>query len=172
MTQEPLEYMEWRTRTWYGLPVRVVVSSSNVHRVWGDGIQVPHVGLVNLISRQGLPRNVRLELTARHELGHLQTLPVPLVHALLLWRGYRGKHIPKRWFWPLALVAHQAIWEVAAESYVVATDPRAVRHPRPAWARRLYGFFWFIMALLAVGLTWLLASGESKPNAKPPEDEP
>ncbi len=151
------EILEWHTRTWYGLPARIVVSSRNLHRVWADGLFLPHFGLVNWVTRQGLPTPVRLELTARHELGHLQTLPVPLLHLLslgLIWRRGKG---PRWWKILLALVAHQAIWELAAEGYVIATDPRAVRYPRPTWAHRLYRIFWGSMALLAAWATYLLS---------------
>ncbi len=164
MDRQPLEEtLEWKTRTWYGLPTRIVVSSQNVHRVWANGLFLPHVGLVNLMSRQGLPTRVRLELTARHEFGHLQTLPVPLVHLLsLAWVWWRNP-APRWWKLLLALVAHQAVWELAAEGYVIATDPRAVRFPRPTWAHRLYRVFWAGMALLATGATYLLSrSGPSE----------
>jgi hypothetical protein len=147
-----------RTHTWYGLPVEIAVSSDNLHRVAVPGLAVPHPGLVNLIVRQGLPGDVRLELTARHELGHLQTLPVPLLHlALLLWprRGPPSGSRVVRWL--VALLTHQAVWEVAAEAYVVATDRRAIQAPRPMWARTLYAGFWSGMsALAAAGTLFLL----------------
>lgn len=155
-SQRREEILEWETQTWYGLPVRVVVSSQNFHRVWANGLFLPHLGLVNLVVRQGLPMDVRLDLTARHELGHLQTLPVPLLHLLALgfaWRRTRGPLWRKVL---LGLLAHQATWELAAEGYVLATDPRAVRFPRPAWASRLYRLFWVGMACLAAGATYLL----------------
>jgi len=68
------------TTTWYGLPVEIVISSDNLHRVTAPGLAIPHPCVVNLIARQGLPSKLHLALTARHELGHLQTLPVPLLH--------------------------------------------------------------------------------------------
>lgn len=150
------EILDWETRTWYGLPVRVLVSSSNLHRVWANGVVLPHFGLVNLFARQGLPTRVRLELTARHELGHLQTLPVPLLHLLALFLARPTKKGSPWARWLLIGIAHQAVWEIAAESYVLATDSRARAYPRPSWARWVYRLFWALMALLAVLPTYWL----------------
>ena len=146
-----------QTTTWYNLPVEITVSSANVHRVAVPGLVIPHPGLVNLIVRQGLPNDVRLELTARHELGHLQTLPVPLLHlALLLWPR-RGRPAGSWLVRSLvALLTHQAAWEVAAEGYVVVTDRRALHAPRPKWARLLYALFWGGMSALAESTTLFL----------------
>lgn len=72
------------SRTWYGVPVDITVSSDHWHRVVVPGLALPHPGLVNLFARWGLPVDERLALTCRHEFGHLQTLPVPLAHLLLI----------------------------------------------------------------------------------------
>jgi hypothetical protein len=139
-----------RARTWYGLLVKITVTESNFHRVAVPGLVLPHPGMVNLIVRQGLPLDLRLALTSRHELGHLQTLPVPLLHLLLILWPRRGK--PHGTFWLrnlVALLTHQALWEVAAEGYVVATDRRAYRVPRPSLARVICSDFWAGMAAIS-----------------------
>ncbi len=144
-------------RTWYGLDAEVTVTEANIHRVALPSLTLPHPGVVNWFARQGLDVETRLALTARHEFGHLQTLPVPLLHLLLLLWPRRGK--PRLTSWPrfwLILLTHQTLWEVAAESYVVATDRRAVTAPRPRWARGLYALFWGGVTLFSLLGTWLL----------------
>lgn len=147
---------EWHTRTWYGLPVRVLVTSENVHEVWVGPFPLPHLGLVNWVSRQGLPLSRRLELTARHELGHVQTAPLAL--GFLAWWLCR---LRQRWgpvqTWPwthvlVALAVQHLLWELMAESYVLVTSPRSPIHQRPAWSRRLYRGFWTAMVASLLGL--------------------
>ena len=145
-------------KTWYGLPVEITVTEGNLHRVAMPGLTLPHPGVVNLIARWGLPSETRLALTYRHEMGHLQTLPVPVLHLLALLWPRRGQPRGSRWLRGLiGLLAHQAVWELAAESYVVATDRRACRAPRRPLARGLYAAFWAGMAALSVlGTLFLL----------------
>ena len=147
-------------RTWYGVDVDITVTKANFHLVKFLHIPLPHPGLVNWFARQGLDVDTRLSLTARHEFGHLQTLPIPLLHLLLLICQTRKQSrltgLPR---FLLILLTHQALWEVAAESYVVATDRRAVTAPRPPWAYALYGFFWGSVALFSLfGTLFLLGS--------------
>ncbi len=150
--------LKWHTRTWYGVPVDVTVAENNFHRVKAGVVVLPHPGVVNWLARTGLPLRLRLELTARHELGHLQTLPVPLLHLVLLLWPRRGKPYGSRWQrLALGLLAHQAVWEVAAEGYLVATDARAVR-----LLRRRYALFWSLMGGLAALSTYLLLARQEK----------
>jgi hypothetical protein len=144
--------------TWYGLPVKIMVSSDNLHWVSVPGLAIPHPGLVNLIARQGLPLDLRLDLTSRHELGHLQTLPVPLLHLLILLWPRRGHPVgPRLLRWLVLLLTNQAVWELAAEGYVLATDKRAVRAQRSSLARGLYAGFWGSLIVIAVmGTRFLL----------------
>ncbi len=152
------------TNTWYGLPVNITVSSNNLHRVTVPGLALPHPGLVNIISRWGLPTEIRLALTSYHELGHLQTLPVPALHMLLLLWPRKGHLVgPNIWRWLVAILTHQVVWELAAECYVVATDRRAVKDYRTPMARGLYYSFWSGMAALAVsGTLFLLKRNNDK----------
>ncbi len=146
-----------KERTWYGLPAEILVTETHVHRVQIPGVTLPHPGLVNWIVRRGLSVPDRLELTALHEFGHLQTLPVPLLHlAALLWPR-RGESPYPRWLRFLAgLLSHQAAWEMAAEGYVAARDARAVRVPRPRQDQVLYALFWGGMALFSLWSTWFV----------------
>jgi hypothetical protein len=134
-TKRSVKTLQRHAHTWYGLETEITVTESNIHRVELPKITLPHPGVVNWFSRQGLPIDTRLELTAHHEFSHLQTLPVPLLHLLLLlWP--RGKPLLRGWgrFW-LILLSHQTMWEVASEAYLVATDRRALTAPRQHWAR-------------------------------------
>lgn len=163
----PVQELHHATRSWYGLPVEITVSTDHYHRVVVGGLPLPHFGLVNLIARWGLPPAEQLEQTWRHELGHVQTLPLILPHLLLLlWpRRRRGP----RWLWWLVmLVAHQAAWELAAEGYVILSYCPEGDHLSSGKARPLYGLLWGGMAALAVGGTlWALSSratGEQREN--------
>ncbi|GAB4528500.1 MAG: hypothetical protein Fur0018_14630 [Anaerolineales bacterium] len=148
-------------RTWYGLPVEITVSSDHFHRVAVPGLAIPHPGLVNAIVRRGLPTDIRLELTTRHELGHLQTLPVPLLHLLFMLWPRRGRASHSLWLrLLLGLLAHQAAWEMAAESYLVLKDARSIHAPRRVQNRVLYVFFWCCMALVALWSTSLISKRE------------
>ena len=158
MTEANSATLHRTTRSWYGVPVDITVSSSNIHRVIVGGIPLPHLGVVNFFSRWGLPLQERLELTSRHELGHVQTLPVPLLHLLfLLWPRPRRQRRSRRLRLLAMLVAHQAMWELAAEGYVIATAPPEHWSPRTPFARLLYAGFWIGMALLAAISTVLAA---------------
>lgn len=155
--------LQTRHRTWYGLEAEVTVSESNFHQVKLPKITLPHPGVVNWFSRQGLPIDTRLELTALHEFGHLQTLPVPLLHLMLLLWPRRGK--PRLTGWPrfwLILLSHQTFWEAAAESYVIAADRRAVTAPRPRWTRGLYSFFWGSVTVFSLLTTFLLLKHDKR----------
>lgn len=157
MTRKTPLVLNYSTKTWYGLPVDITVSSNNLHRISVPGLTLPHPGLVNIISRWGLPLETRLVLTSRHEFGHLQTLPVPAFHMLLLLWPRQGRpagsHILR---WLVAISTHIAVWELAAECYVLAINGRIVKNYRSPLARWLYYSFWGGMAALVVSGTRFL----------------
>ena len=157
-------------KTWYGLPVDIAVSGSNWHRVMMPGIALPHFGLVNLIARRGLPLDERLALTWRHEFGHLQTLPVPLAHLLLILWPRRGRSKGSRWLRVLVgLVAHQAVWELAAEGYVAFHSMREHNHPYSTACRHVYAGWWSAIGLLAVaGTAFLMGRVTSRDDERCP----
>ena len=102
-----------RLKTWYGLPVDITVASNHWHRVVVPGLTLPHLGLINLFARRGLPVDERLALTWRHEFGHLQVIPVPLAHLLLLLWPCRGRKSGLNWRRVLiGFVAHQTLWDL------------------------------------------------------------
>lgn len=144
-------------RTWYGLSAEIIVDYDFWHRVRVGRISLPHPPLVNLVLRRGQPRRERVYLSFLHEFGHLQTLPVALAHALLLiitgrWRG--------RGIWGtfvailVAIIAHQALWELASESYVMVASGREygrIYHDYPNPLGKIT--FWGGMAALAFFLS-------------------
>ncbi len=162
--EETPRVLHHSTNTWYGLPVDITVSSNNLHRVTVPGLAIPHPGLVNIITRWGLPLKTRLELTTYHELGHLQTLPVPALHMLLLLCPRRGHPAGSKIVrWLVAIFTHLVVWELAAECYVVAIDRRAVRDHQTPQARGRYFGFWSGMVVLAVmGTRFLLQRNKVK----------
>src|SRR3990172_2529521 len=119
-----------RVRSWYGLPAELGVEDRLWHlvKVGGGSLSPPPV--VNTFLRAGLPEAERLRLSYLHEFGHLQTFPLALAHAAaLLWAGLRQGRSLAGWIgWILAvLLAHEATWELASESYVVLGDRAAYR---------------------------------------------
>jgi len=144
-------------RAWYGLPAEIAVENGLWHLVRVAGIALPHPPVVNLILRRGLPEADRLRLSFLHEFGHLQTLPVALVHVSVLlsygrWRRRGLAKIVKTL--AAAFLAHEAVWELASEMYVVANTREEYRqiywrHPNPGGQL----VFWAGMGFLATVCT-------------------
>ena len=157
------DFISGKTKSWYGLPVEIKVSSNNLHLVKVAGFPLPHPGLVNIISRQGLPTQTRLELTAQHEFGHLQTLPLALLHLLLLlWPRQGEPYVSRRMRALIILITHQVFWEVVSESYTASTNRRAYQAPRPTRARQLYAIFWAGMAVFSfLGTIFLISTNKT-----------
>lgn len=151
--------------TWYGLSVEIEVSSNNWHRVKVGGLTLPHPGLVNFISRWAMPYKERLRLTQRHELGHLQVLPLPLLHLLLILRPRRGRDQHRRRLrWLTGLLANQAVWEIGAEMYTAVRSPRGYYLPQSRLGRGIYAGFWGLMLVVAVVGTHYARSGSPPSN--------
>ena len=133
------------------------------HLVKVGGVALNHPPVVNLVLRRGQPRQERLYLSFLHEFGHLQTLPVAIIHALWLLGSGRWR---RRGFWGMlaALVAHEAVWELASESYVLMKARgeygRIYRnYPNPVGRFA----FWSVMFSLALYLTqWLMRKDEGR----------
>ncbi|MFQ5614103.1 MAG: hypothetical protein ACE5H9_18435 [Anaerolineae bacterium] len=93
-------------------------------------------------------------MSFRHELGHLQTLPLALAHAAWLWRArppLRRVPLLRRLAWLIgALIAHEAAWELAAESYVLARTGREYRRLYRQYPNPWLALFWAGTAGLAV----------------------
>jgi len=153
-----------RVRAWYGLPGEIVVEEGGWHLVSIAGIPLPHPPLVNRFIRRGLSRSERLRYSYLHEFGHLQTLPLALLHAgglALLERRRRSRGGAGRRARVVALVgAHEALWELASEAYVAV---QAGAEYRGAYRRNPFRWrlpvFWSVMGALAVGGTVVLLRG-------------
>ncbi len=147
-------------RSWYGLPVEIVIEGDYWHWVKAGPVPLPHPPLVNLVVRQGLPRAERLRLSYTHEMGHIQTLPAVLVHVLWLLRRrprMTSQSLLRRLTWLGALlVVHQAVWELAAEGYVAARHGLEYYRVHKQHGRRVAALFWAGMAFVAVVGTLLL----------------
>jgi len=143
----------WRVQTWYGLPVEILIEGDHWHKVRVGAISLPHPPLVNLLIRRGLPREARERLSYWHELGHVQVMPLALLHAVWLWRrGWDGGHrslAGRLAYLASALLTHEVAWELAAESYVAARTwpeyaPLYRKHSKPLLA------FWSLGVALLV----------------------
>ena len=148
-----------KVRSWYGLTGEIEVENELWHLVKVGNVALNHPPVVNLILRRGLPRSDRLRLSFLHEFGHFQTLPFSLLHLLLLLRSALGRRRPiDGWLaWLTALVlANEAVWEIAAEAYVVAYDGKAYLATYQNTPNRLLPAFWAGMGVLGIGLSWQL----------------
>ncbi len=151
--------------SWYGAPAEIAVEDELWHLVRVAGVPLNHPPVVNLILRRGLPRRERLYLSFLHEFGHLQTLPIAIGHLLLLffrgnWRAAQPRHTIASLV--KVFIAHQAIWELASETYVVARAGRSYqkiyRHfPNVAGQT----IFWGAMGALASILTLQLLNSRT-----------
>jgi hypothetical protein len=151
-----------QVQAWYGLSGEIEVENDLWHLVKVGGVPLNHPPVVNLILRRRLPRRDKLRLSYMHEFGHFQTLPVALAHVVLLlvWSGRRQRSSAGWISWAAALaVAHQAVWELAAETYVVTRDRAAYQEIYRRTPNRLLPTFWIVVSGLGLGLScWLLRS--------------
>lgn len=166
MPENPKRVFQQTSTTWYALPVDITVTSDHWHRVVALGLPFPHPGLVNLFARLGLPADERLALTYRHEFGHLQTLPVPLAHLLLMLWPRAGRRGDSPWLRALVgLLAHQAVWEVAAESYLLVSSRQDCSRSRSTTCKAIYAILWAGTAFLAAaGTAFLMRREASSPR--------
>ncbi|MFU8771504.1 MAG: hypothetical protein ACNA8H_03680 [Anaerolineales bacterium] len=157
-----------KVRSWYGLNGEIEVENELWHLVKIGNIKLNHPPLVNLILRHGLARSDRLRLSYLHEFGHFQTLPLTLAHILFIaWSSRTQRHSFRGWLAWLAglLIAHEAVWELLSESYVVVQD-RAVYHKVYLQTpNSLLPIFWTSVSVLGIGLSWcLIRKGYSQKN--------
>jgi hypothetical protein len=154
-----------KVRSWYGLTGEIEVENELWHLVRIGNVALNHPPVVNLILRRGLPRRDRLRLSYLHEFGHFQTLPLALLHLLLLLGSALGKHRSlSRWLaWLAALIlAHEAVWEMAAEAYVVVHDGKAYFATYRKTPNPLLLAFWAGMSGLGIGLSWRLLRNNAR----------
>jgi hypothetical protein len=154
-----------KVRSWYGLTGELEVENQLWHLVKIQNLALNHPPLVNLILRRRLSEPDRLCLSYLHEYAHLQTLPLAIIHLLFLikfrnrqTRSFKGWLV---WFITMTL-AHEAVWELLSEGYVVAQDPtvyRLVYHKSPNF---LLPLFWVIMSSLGAGLSGYLMKRSSQ----------
>jgi hypothetical protein len=154
-------------RSWYGLTGEIDVEDEFWHIVKVGSVTLNHPPFVNLFLRRGLVREDRLRLSHLHEFGHFQTLPLALAHVLLLvWRrrAQRARRrtilasVPRWLVSTIGLaIAHQAVWEMASEAYVVVHDGPAYWATYRRTPTLFFPAFWAVMGVLAIGLSaWLV----------------
>ena len=149
-----------RVQSWYGLTGEIEVENELWHLVKISQVALNHPPIVNLVLRHGLPREDRLRLSYLHEFGHFQTLPIALAYVfLILWIGRERRRTLLGWLkWLVMLaVAHEAVWELASEAYVVVHDGASYRSTYRQTPNRLLPVFWVAMGSLGLGLSgWLM----------------
>lgn len=148
-----------KVRSWYGLTGEIEVENELWHLVKIGDVALHHPPLVNLVLRRGLAREEWLRLSYLHEFGHFQTLPIALAHVLwIFWAARRRRRSLFGWLrWLIVFaVAHEAVWELASEAYVMVRDGLAYRETYRQTPNRLVPVFWVVMDSLCIGLTlWL-----------------
>lgn len=153
-------------RSWYGLPAEIGVEDGLWHLVRVGGLALHHPPLVNLLLRRGQPRRERLYLSFLHEFGHLQTLPVAVGHVLwlLVYGRFRGRGFLGKFMRLTAVViAHEAVWELASESYVMVKargEYGRIYRQYPNKAGQL--IFWAGMTFITFALTYCLTKRVEK----------
>ena len=149
-----------KVRSWYGLTGEIEVEHQFWHLVRISGVPLGHPPVINNLLRRGLGREERLELSFLHEYGHLQTAPLAFAHLVWLIRCHRRgrKHARSTATTLLAVaVAHQGIWEMLSEGYVLFCNRRPRRTTHGLWSALL---FWTTVTGLGIGLSlWISKSG-------------
>ena len=148
-----------KVRSWYGLNGEIEVENELWHLVKLGNIALNHPPVVNLILRRGMPNADRLRLSYLHEFGHFQTLPFSILHILfLLTRApLIERSLPHWLIWLAALaLAHESVWELAAETYVVANDSKEYLAAYRKTPNLLMPAFWAAKVCLGMGLSWWL----------------
>lgn len=145
-----------KVRSWYGLTGEIDVENELWHLVKVGGVALNHPPVINLLLRRGLSHDDRLRLSYLHEFGHFQTLPFALAHAFwMFWAGRRQRRSFLDWLaWLfLVTVAHEAVWELMSEGYVVVHDGIAYRDVYRRTSNPLLPAFWIAMSGLGSTLT-------------------
>jgi hypothetical protein len=127
---------EYMARSWYGIPVIIDVERGFFHHVRVAGVSLDHPPLFNLILRRNLSEEARVSLSTLHELGHLQTLPMALIHLASLARGLNRRERKIRFVLSI-LMANQALWESMTELYVVLKSGEEYRPTYKKYPNRI-----------------------------------
>ncbi len=150
-----------RVHSWYGVNAIVRAAGSMECDIVVEGREFPHPSLVNMFIRRGLPPEARLRLGARHEAGHLQTLPLAALFALMLLAPI-VRH-PRRLLPRLvaALIGAEAAWELSSEAYVVAKVGTRAYHRAYTKPNSNLALFWLGGIATAITAT-LVAISEQR----------
>ena len=132
-------------RTWFGANAVVEVPPGHFHRAGYGRFLIYHPGLVNWLLRIGLPEDARCRLVAAHELGHLQSFPLEMVYAVILFGIAISGENSSPGELAIILISCFATWEIFAESYSLIFE------------HRLYRVSYRDISLLPRTIFWLLA---------------
>jgi len=144
-----------KLRTWYGANVIAEIKIGSLHRAGFSRAILPHPPVVNWLLRQRLPNNTKCQLSALHEIGHLQALPFELLYTILM-LGIFFLNDTRITVWTvLVIVAGSfAAWEISAEIYTI-------KSARPNYRTCYQGIslvprilFWTITTTLVVA-SWI-----------------
>jgi hypothetical protein len=141
-------------RTWFGVAVRVTLGPGFIHHVRVGTLSLPHPPVVNYLLRLGLSGPLKYELSFVHEFAHLQTLPAVIIYALALFAVvyHADAGLTKI---VLALFSIQVVWEILAETYTYAGNPRHYRNSYRAVSIIPRLIFW-VVACASASACWIV----------------
>ncbi|MFV2056585.1 MAG: hypothetical protein ACC707_08965 [Thiohalomonadales bacterium] len=147
-----------KVRTWFGLIAVADVRPGHWHRAGYGDMLITHPPVVNLLLRRGLPREHYQTLSALHEIGHLQMLPLELLYAALLYGLLFVYGQPSILTLILVFISCFAAWEMFAESHVIRHSVKRYGHYYTAISVLPRVIFWGTTTILQV-MGWMIVLG-------------
>lgn len=148
--------MKKTIRTWYGLNATVIVGPNFLHEAGFGTLLIPHPPLVNWLLRWGMSEHSKHTLTFIHEFGHLQSAPLFLFYALLMFFS-AFNHNPVNFMnLIVVIVSAQAGWEISAEIYTFISNNNKYRKCYEGITLIPRIIFWSSTAALTL-MGWTLA---------------
>ena len=105
----------------------VVIGPGFRHSAGLCRLLLPHPPVVNQFLRHGLPETMRLDLNTRHEVSHLQTIPLAFLYAAALAALTILSHHAGWTGIVTAFAGSFAAWEIMSEALAALGDFGAYR---------------------------------------------
>jgi hypothetical protein len=144
-----------QNRTWYGLNATVIIGPALMHWTGWRGLRIPHPGVINWLLRKGLTDNARDTLSVKHEIGHLETMPLAVLYmAMNLSVIFAAGQTDLRNI-ILALISTQAAWEVMSELFTITSSAQLYRKIYEGVTRIYRTVFWIFSGILVL-MDWVI----------------
>ena len=136
-------------RTGYGMNGTVVIGPGFRHSAGLGALLLPHPPVVNQFLRHGLPETIRLDLNLRHEVSHLQTLPLAFFYSAALAAQMILSNHPGCTGIVIAFAGSFAAWEIMSEALAALGDFGTYRRAYRGVTPIPRVIFWSLMGALA-----------------------